>query len=95
MDKSTIGIIRGCYQNKNPSQMFPWDNPLGTISSPKALKNCRWWSLGIRIIVSSLKLYHNPSQMFSGEYFEASFEIAPPKTLENIQQNVCSGVSFG
>ena len=32
--------------------------------------------------------------MFSQECFEASFEIDAPKTLENIQQNVCSGVSL-
>ena len=31
--------------------------------------------------------------MFSSECFEAPFEIAAPKTLENMQQNV-SGVSL-
>ena len=33
----------------------------------------------IRTIVNSLKLYYTPSQMFSKECFEASFEIAAPK----------------
>ena len=85
MDKSTIGIIRGCYQNKNPSQMFPWDNPLGTISSPKALKNCRWWSLRIRIIVSSLKLYHTFRRVFWGLFWNSSTKNFGKYTAKRMQ----------
>ena len=41
-------------------------------------------------LVNSLKLYYLQSQMFSQERFEASFEIAAAKSLENIQRNECS-----
>ena len=67
------------------------DNPLGTILWGQShLQKLQETVSGGSGLVNSLKLYYTQSQMLSQELFEASFEIAPPKTLENIQQNVCS-----
>ena len=61
----------------------------GTISSPKASRNCLWWShfltkTQIRL-ANSLKLNYTPSQIFLQECFEASFENFGKYAAKRIQ----------
>ena len=75
--------IVGCYQNSNPSERIF----IGIISSPKFWKNS--------LCCSHVLIRTEPQPTVQNSFkLLGCFEIAAPKTLENIQKIVCNRVPY-